>query len=335
MKDVVTLSNKKRIEFIDLAKGVCILLVVLSHSHVNIPYLQFIRMPLYFILSGLFFKLYDGFVDFSVRKINKIIIPFLFFYIISFGLYLLIRHFLPDVQINSEVDEFYFLDPLFSRLCFNNPLWFLISLFTVNIIFYIFLSCYKHIVFQSIVAILSAFGSYFIHKYQLNVPLYLEKTLYFYPFFFFGYYLKRTNLLVDNHQGNHETYLTISLIILGIFVFWLPIPSNIRYYIVGLSWVVALLLLLKKIKYVPFISYFGRYSIIILCTSYLVYSPLQVITRKLVNLSDLNNNLIVFGLTVLIEFFVIKFCLKYLPHFTAQKDLISYNRKKYEKCLNS
>lgn len=54
---------KPRIEFIDLAKGVCILFVVLGHCSVGtdgyIP--GALRMPLYFILSGLFFKDYGGF----------------------------------------------------------------------------------------------------------------------------------------------------------------------------------------------------------------------------------------------------------------------------------
>lgn len=48
---------QQRIEFIDLAKGICIILVVLLHivPSANIPELRFIRIPLYFILSGLFF----------------------------------------------------------------------------------------------------------------------------------------------------------------------------------------------------------------------------------------------------------------------------------------
>ena len=60
-------EEKKRIQWIDLAKGFCILLVVLQHAseltHVDYPLsVQAFgfRMPLYFILSGLFFKQYEG-----------------------------------------------------------------------------------------------------------------------------------------------------------------------------------------------------------------------------------------------------------------------------------
>lgn len=53
---------KKRIDFIDTAKGVCIILVVLGHSGIPIDFvgMNSMRMPLYFILSGLFFKDYGG-----------------------------------------------------------------------------------------------------------------------------------------------------------------------------------------------------------------------------------------------------------------------------------
>ena len=83
-------------------------------------------MPLYYIFPGCFSNNILG----ALRKINKLI-PF--FYICSFGLYFLIQHFASGIQINSVVEKFYFL---YSRLCINNPLLFLLSLFTVNLIYY-------------------------------------------------------------------------------------------------------------------------------------------------------------------------------------------------------
>lgn len=72
---------KKRIEWIDSAKGVCICLVVLHHilasyglyskgvvsSHIYYS-LQSFRIPLYFVLSGLFFKSYGGILLFIIKK---------------------------------------------------------------------------------------------------------------------------------------------------------------------------------------------------------------------------------------------------------------------------
>lgn len=60
----------ERIEFIDLAKGVCIILVVMFHVGIDIPHLDIIRMPLYFIISGLFYKPYDSITSFCIKKTN-------------------------------------------------------------------------------------------------------------------------------------------------------------------------------------------------------------------------------------------------------------------------
>ena len=65
--------------------GFCILLVVMFHAELldkGTPCLGMLRMPFYFALSGLFFKDYGGFKT-ILKKINKLLIPFLFFYIIN------------------------------------------------------------------------------------------------------------------------------------------------------------------------------------------------------------------------------------------------------------
>lgn len=87
----ISSSDKQRIEFIDLAKGVCILLVVLLHCSYTkeVPALKAMRMPLYFILSGLFFKDYGGIVPFLHKKVNKLFVPFCFFAILGLLLVLI------------------------------------------------------------------------------------------------------------------------------------------------------------------------------------------------------------------------------------------------------
>ena len=61
------MATKQRIAYIDFMKGFCILLVVAFHIDYTIfetPYnfmLQQFRVPMYFFLSGLFFKEYNGF----------------------------------------------------------------------------------------------------------------------------------------------------------------------------------------------------------------------------------------------------------------------------------
>ena len=89
---------KKRIEYIDLVKGICILMVVWIHctreKGTPLDNLFFcIRMPLYFFLSGMFFKSGISFIDFIIKKINKLIIPFIFFFCFSLLLELIIMEY--------------------------------------------------------------------------------------------------------------------------------------------------------------------------------------------------------------------------------------------------
>ncbi len=122
-------SAKNRIEYINLAKGLCMIIVVIYHA--GAPYDLFpgmtsLLIPPYIILSGLFFKEYCNFKEFLVKKINGILIPFLFFYLVSYAIFYVGRRILPTWpdDIASGI-----LDVFTHRDMFNGPLWFLLCLF--------------------------------------------------------------------------------------------------------------------------------------------------------------------------------------------------------------
>lgn len=72
--------KSKRIEYIDVAKGVTILLVIVGHvSHLPEPIKSSIysfHMPLFFLLSGYFFRKEDVLVTFK-RMLPTIVIPYI------------------------------------------------------------------------------------------------------------------------------------------------------------------------------------------------------------------------------------------------------------------
>lgn len=257
-------------------------------------------------------------------------IPFLFFYISSYGLYLLIQHFAPGIQINSAVEKFYFDDPFYSRLCINNPLWFLLSLFTVNLIYYAIYSIIQNKWWHCIFVVIMAVCAYLLKINNIELFIYLNMSLYYIPFFFVGYFLKGTNLLIENpEKQNRDMILGFVTLLFFVIIILMPLKEplhTVRFYIAAVLGVIALLLLLKKIKRIPFVSYCGRYSIIILCTSYWIYSPLAYICKRLFEeFIDDWYKVIVFIITMIIEYFVIKFCIRFMPYVTAQRDLIPVN----------
>lgn len=144
MNDVKILTGGGRIEYVDLAKGFCIILVAAVHVtdffHLQFPLSDFFtafRMPLYFFLSGLFFKRYENFLGFIKRKTNKLIFPFFFFYILTSvllsNLLMLIGYEVRNSDVMGWSSLYAFVTPEHFP---NGPIWFLLCLFWLNTIFY-------------------------------------------------------------------------------------------------------------------------------------------------------------------------------------------------------
>ncbi len=137
-------TPSKRIDFVDLTKGVCIILVVMTHIGGAFEQLDTgsmlscFRMPLYFFISGVFFKPYEALSGFILRKINKLIIPFLFFYLSAFSYEI---HHLEDstgsIQLPVSWKELLVVFHGHDLIKFNPSIWFLVALFNCNILFYL------------------------------------------------------------------------------------------------------------------------------------------------------------------------------------------------------
>lgn len=73
----------KRIDYIDYMKGLSIIWVVWYHT-VHPWFVDFsFRIPLFFLVSGIFFKVIDIQI-FAKKKFNQLVIPFFFFYAVYF-----------------------------------------------------------------------------------------------------------------------------------------------------------------------------------------------------------------------------------------------------------
>lgn len=144
-KDMEELAERGgRIEFVDLAKGVCILMVVAGHCGfhwLTLPGYNTVRMPLYFVLSGLFFKDYGGWSGLLVRKTNKILVPFLFFYLLAYVVFYLLKWFAPSLLVTTARG---ICDVFNNRQYFNGPLWFLLALFWCHVLFYAITRMFRH-----------------------------------------------------------------------------------------------------------------------------------------------------------------------------------------------
>lgn len=338
--------NQNRIEYIDLAKGLCITLVVFYHFFTIlhdcpslIRSLSVFRMPLYFFLSGLFFKEYEGFGGFFLRKVNKLLIPFAFFYLVtSFALPNLLYYGFSFKVSNTESLGISGLWAFITHEDFsNNPIWFLWVLFLVNIYFYTILVPVKKLTtnprkIAAIVTIL-CFTIGFIGSVLLNGKrihcAFLDSAMSALPFFAIGYLCNRfTDLLTPNRW---DKFLPLFIVACFALTFYVGGKCSYRVnsyqihpvlqYVCGMTGTLGIIFTAKMLHTLPFITYWGRYSIMILCTHGLILHVLLPLVHPL-HLSAMVTALVLLPIVMFSYQLLIPFMNKYLPYVTAQKDVI-------------
>lgn len=140
-----------RIEYIDIAKALGIIFVVIGHSGMwGSNFIYLFHIPLFFFISGYFYndKYTISFKEFIGKRIKSLYIPFLKFELVflvlhNFFCYLSIYsdNFLINIPIAAYNTQD-FINNISKILFFNgtelllSPLWFLTSLFIVNILFW-------------------------------------------------------------------------------------------------------------------------------------------------------------------------------------------------------
>ncbi|MGM9803879.1 MAG: acyltransferase family protein [Muribaculaceae bacterium] len=332
------MALKQRVEYIDLMKGITIIAVLMIHcdimfgNHVD-NMLLYVRMPVYIFLSGLFYSNYSSFKVLIIKKINRYIIPLVFFSIPALVLY---SFSLPYASIPQFKSDVYYLITTLDFVNANATLWFLKMLFLLAVLCYAFEKVFKrcHITIRLLIAftisglwhivakdIYRAYykGDWFL---KLLIDSDISSTLTVFVIFYIAHTI-RSFVLRDNHNKLIMTFLLpFAVAILYVFadenVYFAMGLFGDNYFkalIASLAGIYIVYYISYMIKYFPYLSYVGRYSLVILCTHLIITFILQ----KFLNIS---NMLVIFAVIIVTAPAVIWLLKRYLPHFTAQKELI-------------
>lgn len=324
----------KRIEYIDLMKGICIILVIMVHCDITYPWekldimIKNFRIPLYFFLSGLFFKKYDCFEDFLIRKVNKLVIPYVFFSVVPFCFgYYIYNDFTFESIIPIIVTPY------------NYPLWFLRCLFITYIIYYILSQIdilERKKIYKFICILLLSYLFFKLNIFLHNTDSFhtiksilcgsnFIAAIIALPFFFIASILRRKGIL--------NIYLTMkarAILTILFFCLWIITDTRVDFYAsdfgknflflypsaiggIGIIWLIS-----YTLKKLPYISYVGRYSLIALGTHIFI----KTMIGYFLGINEGFYLLIMILILLPIFIYLLK---KYFPYFTAQKDLIKYN----------
>ncbi len=199
--------NSKRILWVDFAKAVAIIMVIMGHAiseySLNFKQLEIIiysiHIPLFFILSGYTFKVKSDTKTWIIKRIKGIMLPYLLFCFLIFCchiLEILILHldsgnFLKNLFSKSGIINTIFLT---HKSVFSN-LWFLPCLLFSEIILYNILKYVKRKYLQRILCLLPGLIILLL-KINIVLPFSLCTIIVSIMYIYIGYEIK--NLILNN-----------------------------------------------------------------------------------------------------------------------------------------
>ncbi|MCR4706259.1 MAG: acyltransferase family protein [Lachnospiraceae bacterium] len=154
------MEKSGRLAYMDMVKGIAIILVVLGHSPVVsdgvLTWLTSFHMPLFFILSGILFYLKhshtEDLKDYALKRFRGMMIPYFIFSVVYIGVFYYYLARFPEVMTMAFIRESY-LQAL--SLYGISVLWFLPTIFFGELVFY---GLMKRLPRWAVVLIISVFA---------------------------------------------------------------------------------------------------------------------------------------------------------------------------------
>lgn len=212
---------KERIRFIDISRGIAIILIVLGHIIVYsehcreiYKFLYSFHISLFFIISGYTFKIPKDYGFFIKNKFLRIMVPYFLWSILFLIPYIIFGQTLglksassSSFNILIQLKNIIYGNGNNFALKQNSSLWFFPALFTMEIIFAFILRLLdknkKNIVdilFGLFLFIIGYISTLLLNKVYL--PWGINTTLQFGIFFYFGYLIKKMSILKIKEKIN-------------------------------------------------------------------------------------------------------------------------------------
>lgn len=325
------MAGAVRYDYIDTLKGIAIMCVVLYHS-------QFITLfynpnPLYpmlfIIVSGSFFRASDTWRNFFKKSLWGLMVPYVAFNLLAGVEYNLLHAVGLNVQ-EQHLDKI--VTATFSHQLPNMPTWFLITLFIASLIFKCItvvtarLKGVWHLVAVMVLsAAIGAVGFYAGHSDEINIPLFPELSLTAVVLYAVGYLFSQLSLLGDNPRADKIGYCAI-LPATGLYVLlreYVSMAENIycltywQFLLMMVAIYTALFYLCKGVGKIPFVTYMGRHSLLVLCTHMMILPLLMGLSLRFFA-HDVAVVVSSVAAMVVLRWVVLPLCSRYLPFISGQ-----------------
>ena len=287
MQEPKSISLKNRINYIDIARGISIILMILGHVigpgwKRNIIFS--FHMPLFVIVSGYFFKETENTKIFIKKNILKLVIPYLLIiFVTNISIMILQKTSFISMLIDTlkTIIFSYSYKGEFLKNINVTPigvLWFMPTLLCSKIIFHILFKIkklHKNILLLGITSFFISATGYYLGIKKIWLPFSFDISLIFIIFMYVGYILNKYNLLNKIFNNNAMAVLIVIIWLIGVNLG--NIELAVRHYPLGiLSFITAILgtisifklseLIDKYLKRInTILAWYGKNSMYILC----------------------------------------------------------------------
>ena len=295
-----------RIEWIDLARGLGMLYIVSLHTggFFSFPGAYITFMMMFFVLSGLLFNETKTIKELVIGRINKLLIPFLCYYLLGCVCYYVLQWVFPNYldyaqASNSAVRSKGILDVFTQRQYFDGPIWFILCLFWSEIYFIFIVKFLPKYIVPFVVLACGAAG-WILGAKEIFVPLMMDVGLTVLPVFYVGWLLRKMNFIQWKLTWRTLLLLIASVCVSAFIVLRYNPGIHLHYnwphgnpallLLLSISAPITVLLLCRYLCAIPLerlfhkndiprfpvISYFGKNSLTPLGMHHLIQRPLIV-----------------------------------------------------------
>lgn len=292
-------------------------------------------LPPFFFLSGVFFKEEASLSLFMRKKIDRLLLPFMVFYLVTAVALPNVLHYRFGMTFETVIGWPSLWAFVWPGEYPNIALWFLWCLFIITIIFRLLLSFSKAIseAQHLIVLILfcigcAAVGILLEDHFQTDVAT-LFRALKNLPLFCLGYVMWQFDILsrietMGIRRKLLGLFVAISISLLSCLTYDSLWTNAVMYYVYGIAGTALIIILSSIIVHMPLISFLGRHSIIVLLTHGLMvragYSFFQNLSLTIPSYISVT----AFWLCMACSYYaIVPFCKKFLPHITAQRPCLT------------
>lgn len=293
----------------DVLKGIGIILVVLGHTtqnHYLSSWIYAFHMPLFFILSGVFFKS-------SIASIGKcakrLLMPYLVFAVLSFVYWRFLEMKFRPLPEGFDANM-HALDILWQRdqLRFNVPLWFLPCLFLVLTIGFLLFSWIK----KPAVAIGVTVAWFMVacfNPFKIE-SMWVSEALYAFPFFGLGYCLGKDRFIgAEKTVSEAKWYYTMCTVVPLMGLWFVNVRNDmmgssyalgyVSYFAIAVAAFACCFVIASKMRRSNWLVWLGVNSLAIMCMHEPLKRILIVVASKLAHMpAEMVRESIIFSVVI-------------------------------------